>query len=100
MRQELALAYQLAAAKGWGDGIYTHISACVPGEAGSYLINRFGLNFEDVNAENLVKVNLKGEILSGVGQTRKTVRAIHLVSQYMEQYMQLDLMYLASCICM
>jgi ribulose-5-phosphate 4-epimerase/fuculose-1-phosphate aldolase len=76
-RQELAMAYQLAAAKGWGDGIYTHISACVPGEGESYLINQFGLNFEDVNAENLVKVNIKGEILSGAGPVNQSGFAIH-----------------------
>lgn len=76
-RNELALAYQLAAIKGWGDGIYTHISACVPGEKDAYLINQFGLRFDEVTPENLVKVNLKGEILFGVGPVNKSGFAIH-----------------------
>lgn len=76
-RIDLASAYQLAAMKGWDDGIYTHISACVPDEAGAYLINQFGLRFDEVTPENLVKVNLQGEILSGVGPVNKSGFAIH-----------------------
>lgn len=77
VRFNLAAAYQLAALKGWGDGIYTHISACVPGESGTYLINQFGLRFDEVTPENLVKVNLQGEILSGAGPVNKSGFAIH-----------------------
>ncbi|WP_316934885.1 class II aldolase/adducin family protein [Polynucleobacter wuianus] len=77
VRIDLASAYQLAAFKGWDDGIYTHISACVPGEADAYLINQFGLRFDEVTPENLVKVNLQGEILSGVGPVNKSGFAIH-----------------------
>ena len=76
-RIDLASAYQLAAVKAWDDGIYTHISACVPDEAGAYLINQFGLRFDEVSPENLVKVNLQGEILSGVGPVNKSGFAIH-----------------------
>lgn len=77
VRIDLAAAYQLAAAKGWTDGIYTHISACVPNEPGAYLINQFGLRFEEVLPENLVKVNLQGEILSGIGPVNQSGFAIH-----------------------
>jgi len=77
VRIDLASAYQLAALKGWDDGIYTHISASVPDEAGAYLINQFGLRFDQVTPENLVKVNLQGEILSGVGPVNKSGFAIH-----------------------
>jgi ribulose-5-phosphate 4-epimerase/fuculose-1-phosphate aldolase len=76
-RIDLASAYQLAALKGWDDGIYTHISACIPDEAGAYLINQFGLRFDEVSPENLVKVNLQGEILSGLGPVNKSGFAIH-----------------------
>ena len=76
-RIDLASAYQLAALKGWDDGIYTHISACVPDEAGAYLINQFGLRFDEVSPSNLVKVNLQGEILSGVGPVNQSGFAIH-----------------------
>jgi ribulose-5-phosphate 4-epimerase/fuculose-1-phosphate aldolase len=77
VRIDLASAYQLAALKAWDDGIYTHISACVPDEAGAYLINQFGLRFDEVAPENLVKVNLHGEILSGVGPVNQSGFAIH-----------------------
>lgn len=62
-RVDLAAAYRLAALNGWDDTIYTHISAAVPGEEGVYLINPFGLLFDEVCASNLVKVNTRGEKL-------------------------------------
>jgi ribulose-5-phosphate 4-epimerase/fuculose-1-phosphate aldolase len=63
IRIDLATAYQLAYQKNWDDGIYTHISAAVPYEDDSYLLNRFGLRFNEVTPQNLVNVNLKGQIL-------------------------------------
>ena len=68
VRIDLAAAYRLAALAGWDDTIYTHLSAAVPGEPGVYLINAFGLCFEEVTASNLVKVNLRGEVVDGSGQ--------------------------------
>lgn len=62
-RIDLAAAYRLAALNGWDDTIYTHISAAVPGEEDVYLINPYGLLFEEVCASNLVKVNTRGEKL-------------------------------------
>lgn len=68
VRVDLAAAYRLAALSGWDDTIYTHLSAAVPGEPGHYLINEFGLAFEEVTASNLVKVNLRGEVVDGVAR--------------------------------
>lgn len=62
-RIDLAAAYRLAALNGWDDTIYTHISAAVSDEEGVYLINPYGLLFEEVCASNLVKVNTRGEKL-------------------------------------
>ncbi|CAN7316273.1 class II aldolase/adducin family protein [Pseudoduganella sp. LjRoot289] len=62
-RIDLAACYQLAARFGWDDGIYTHISAAVPGEPGHYLINPFGFRFDEVRASNLVKVDRNGNIV-------------------------------------
>lgn len=62
-RVDLAAAYRLAALNGWDDTIHTHISATVPGEPDAYLINPFGLLFDEVCASNLVKVNVQGEKL-------------------------------------
>ena len=68
VRTDLAAAYRLAALAGWDDTIYTHLSAAVPGEPGVYLINEFGLCFDEVTASNLVKVNLQGEVVDGSGR--------------------------------
>jgi len=76
-RIDLATAYQLAYLKNWDDGIYTHISAAVPGEEGAYLLNQFGLRFNEVTPQNLVKVNLQGQILAGEGPVNQTGFAIH-----------------------
>ncbi|MEW9798379.1 class II aldolase/adducin family protein [Alteromonas sp. CYL-A6] len=61
-RVDLAACYRLVAEMGWGDLIYTHISAKVPGTS-DYLVNAFGLTFEEVTASNLVKVALDGTII-------------------------------------
>ena len=61
-RVDLAACYRLVEQHGWGDLIYTHISAKVPGTE-YYLVNAFGLTFDEVTASNLVKVDLQGNIL-------------------------------------
>ena len=68
VRRDLAAAFRLAALAGWDDTIYTHLSAAVPGEPGHYLINEFGLAFEEVTASNLVKVDLRGEVVDAVAR--------------------------------
>ena len=68
VRVDLAAAYRLAALAGWDDTVYTHLSASVPGQRGVYLINEFGLAFDEVCASNLVKVNRAGEVLDGSGR--------------------------------
>jgi len=65
-RVDLAACYRLCALYGWDDGIYTHISAAVPGEPGHYLINAFGLRFDEVTASNLVKVDGAGNVVGAV----------------------------------
>jgi ribulose-5-phosphate 4-epimerase/fuculose-1-phosphate aldolase len=65
VRRDLAAAYRLAARRGWDDIVWTHISASVPGEPGAYLINRFGLRFDEVRPDNLVKVDVSGRVVDG-----------------------------------
>lgn len=65
VRIDLAAAYRLAAIAGWDDTIYTHLSAAVPGEPGVYLINEFGLGFNEVRASDLVKVDMHGRVVDG-----------------------------------
>lgn len=62
-RIDLAACYRLCALYGWDDGIYTHISAAVPGEPEHYLINPFGLRFDEIRASNLVKIDAGGNIV-------------------------------------
>lgn len=63
VREELAAVYRIFAARGMDDLIYTHISARVPGEDDHFLINPFGLMYEEVTASNLVKIDLEGNIV-------------------------------------
>ena len=59
-RVDLAACYRLIARFGWDDLIFTHVSARVPGPDHHFLINPYGLLFEEVSASNLVKVDLEG----------------------------------------
>ncbi|MCM2327492.1 MAG: class II aldolase/adducin family protein [Lysobacter sp.] len=67
IRRDLAAAYRLAAARGWDDTVWTHISASVPGVPGRYLINRFGLRFREITPESLVMVDVDGRVADGSG---------------------------------
>jgi ribulose-5-phosphate 4-epimerase/fuculose-1-phosphate aldolase len=59
-RVDLAACYRLIAEYGWDDLVFTHISARVPDSDHHFLINPYGLLFEEVTASSLVKVDLKG----------------------------------------
>ncbi len=59
VRVDLAAAYRLVALHGWDDLIFTHLSARVPG-SDHFLINPYGLLFEEITASNLVKVDVEG----------------------------------------
>ena len=62
-RVDLAALYRLVALYGWDDMIYTHISARVPGPEHHFLINPYGLCFDEITASSLVKIDLEGNIL-------------------------------------
>ena len=63
VRVKLAAAYRLAALFKWTDHIYTHFSARVPGPEEHFLINAYGLLFDEISASNLVKVDIDGTIV-------------------------------------
>lgn len=63
VRVDLAAFYRLAALYGWDDLIATHVSARVPGPDVHFLINPFGLMFEEITASSLVKIDLDGNII-------------------------------------
>ena len=62
-RVDLAAAYRLVALFKWDDLVFTHISARVPGTEGQFLINPYGLMFEEITASSLVKIDLAGNKL-------------------------------------
>lgn len=62
MRVDLAAAYQLAAVFKWTDLIYTHFSARVPGSE-DFLINAYGLMFDEITASNLVRIDARGKVI-------------------------------------
>jgi ribulose-5-phosphate 4-epimerase/fuculose-1-phosphate aldolase len=62
-RVDLAACYRLVAKYGWDDLIFTHISARVPGEGHQFLLNPYGMTFDEVTASSLVKVDLEGRKL-------------------------------------
>jgi ribulose-5-phosphate 4-epimerase/fuculose-1-phosphate aldolase len=63
-RVDLAACYRLVDFYGMSDMMANHISAHVPGEPGAFLINAYGLMYEEITASSLIKVNLAGEILA------------------------------------
>src|SRR3982751_3313091 len=63
-RVDLAALYRLVALYGWDDLIYTHISARIPGPDHHFLINPYGLMFEEITASSLVKGDLDGNQLT------------------------------------
>ncbi len=60
-RRGLAALYRAAAMFGWDDLTFTHISARIPDRSDRYLINEYGLAFNEITAANLVEINAKGE---------------------------------------
>src|SRR5438132_7951914 len=60
-RVDLTAAYRLVALYGWDDLIFTHISARVPGAEHHFLLNPYGMMFDEVTASSLVKIDLDGQ---------------------------------------
>jgi ribulose-5-phosphate 4-epimerase/fuculose-1-phosphate aldolase len=64
-RLDLAACYRIFDLLGWSESIYNHISLKVPGEDGAFLINPYGLMYDEVTASNLVKIDIDGNVLAG-----------------------------------
>lgn len=60
IRTDLAATYRLVAHHGWADMIFTHISARVPGPEHHFLINPYGMTFDEITASSLVKIDVDG----------------------------------------
>lgn len=59
LRVDLAACYRLVALYGWSDLVFTHISARLPGPEHHFLINPYGLMFDEITASSLVKVDMQ-----------------------------------------
>lgn len=62
-RVDLAACYRLVADFGWSDLVFTHITARVPGSEDQFLINPYGMMFDEITASSLVKIDLHGNKL-------------------------------------
>lgn len=60
LRCDLAACYRLVALHGWSDLVFTHISARLPGPGHRFLINPYGLTYEEITASSLIEVDLDG----------------------------------------
>lgn len=61
-RLDLAAAYRLGAQMGWNDLLGTHFSVRVPGTQDDYLVNPYGLFFEEITASSLIRINTRGDV--------------------------------------
>ena len=77
LRRQLAAAYRLVDYFGWTELIYGHLTARVPGEQAHFLINPFGLNYDEVTASNLVKIDLDGNNVGEVEVSGELRRLRH-----------------------
>jgi ribulose-5-phosphate 4-epimerase/fuculose-1-phosphate aldolase len=86
LRRQLAAAYRVVDYFGWTELIYGHLTARVPGDKPHFLINPFGLNYDEVTASNLVKIDVDG---NPIGEANHPVNyagfvihsAIHMAHQ-------------------
>ncbi len=62
-RVDLAACYRLVADFGWSDLIFTHITARVPGAEDQFLINPYGMMFDEITASSLLKIDMQGNKL-------------------------------------
>jgi ribulose-5-phosphate 4-epimerase/fuculose-1-phosphate aldolase len=77
VRVDLAACYRLFVRYGWTDLIYTHLTARVPGTTDQYLINPYGLMFDEITASSLLKVDFGGNVLEGDPPYNEAGHAIH-----------------------
>ena len=75
IRCDLAALYRLIAHYRWTDFIYTHLTARLPGPEHHFLINKFGVNFHEMRASDLIKIDLHGNIVDERALSSQDVNA-------------------------
>ncbi|MCY4450861.1 MAG: class II aldolase/adducin family protein [Immundisolibacterales bacterium] len=63
LRVQLAAAYRLAEHFGWSELIYGHLTVRLPGETPTFLINPYGLSYEEITASSLVRIDVDGNVV-------------------------------------
>ena len=86
IRIELAAAYRLVDFFGWCELIYGHLTAHVPGPEPHFLINPYGLNYDEVTATNLIKIDINGKMVEpssyAVNEAGFVIHsAVHMISK-------------------
>ena len=76
-RQDLSAAYHLADMYGFSDIIWNHITCKTSSNKNTFLINRFGLRYDEITASNLLEIDLEGNTVSGDGDINFTGFVIH-----------------------
>src|ERR1700730_6456072 len=76
-RVDLAACFRMAARLGMAEGICNHFSALVPGCEGLFLVNPYGLAFEQVTASSLLICDFDGHVIAGQGKPEATAFYIH-----------------------
>jgi len=76
-RCDLAALYRVCHHLNWTDLINTHLSARVPGEEGTFLINSYGEMFDEITASSLIKMDFEGNVLDGGGKFNNAGFTIH-----------------------
>ncbi len=75
IRCDLAALYRLVAHHRWTDFIYTHLSARLPGPEHHFLINKYGVNFHQMRASDLVKIDTEGNVVEQGDLSSRKVNA-------------------------
>ena len=76
-RVDLAACYHLAHHFKMSDIIWNHITAKTCSQKNSFLINKFGLRYDEVTASNLLEIDLEGNVINGPGEINETGYVIH-----------------------
>ena len=76
-RVDLAACYHLADHFSMSDIIWNHITAKTCSQKDTFLINKFGLRYDEVTASNLLEIDLDGNIINGMGEINETGYVIH-----------------------
>ncbi len=76
-RVNLAACYHLADYFGWTDIVWNHITSKASKHKNTFLINKFGLRYDEITASNLLEIDQEGNVVRGEGDINYTGFVIH-----------------------